>query len=121
MSRCWNIGKTGIVIAFAAALTSPRAVARPAGVNECGGPTGYASTLVIENLTDCSIDVYIDGKFVGTSNPCLRATVRAGRHGEVVLVGRYRCDTWGPKTLNLQAGRTTTLVFTEMGRTPRGG
>jgi len=77
--------------------------------------------LVIQNLTDTPIDVYIDGAFVGTAEPYLKASLRAKRGGEVTLTGRYRCDRWGPKTLDLEPGRTTRLAFTEMGRTPRGG
>ena len=105
---------------LAVAMISSAAAGRPADVNRRGPPAGVGPMLVLQNLTDTPIDVYIDGAFVGTAEPYLKASLRAKRGGEVTLTGRYRCDRWGPKTLDLEPGRTTRLVFTEMGRTPCG-
>ncbi len=105
--------------ALAVAMICSSAAGRPTDARRRGPPAGIGPMLVIRNLTDTPIDVYIDGAFVGRAEPYLKASLRAKRGGEVTLTGRYRCDRWGPKTLDLEPGRTTRLVFTEMGRTPR--
>ncbi len=120
MAYCARASIVLSTAALAVAMICPSAAGRAADVNRRGPSAGIGATLVLHNVTDTPIDVYIDGAFVGRAEPYLKASLRAKRGGEVTLTGRYRCDRWGPKTLDLEPGRTTRLVFTEMGRTPRG-
>ena len=64
---------------------------------------------------------YLDGKFVGCCEPFFKWTIRNTGSGDLQLLGRFRCDTWGPVSIHLEAGESATYTFTESARKSRGG
>ncbi len=69
------------------------------------------AALELANRTDRPIYVYIDGAFIARCNPMGVRTVECPILGNVTGLGRFRCDTWGPEPLNLQADHSTRWVF----------
>lgn len=78
------------------------------------------SMLTLRNHTDCPIYAYLDGKFAGRCEPFLKATIRKVGSGDLELIGRFRCDTWGPVKVHVKKGENATYTFTESNRRTRG-
>lgn len=64
------------------------------------------ATLIVVNGTACPVLIYADGRFIARCEPLTRQKIYSRAFGEVQLVGRSRCDTWGPNRVTLQPGRT---------------
>lgn len=84
---------------------------------ERGSPRGVrnASIVVVNNTLD-PICVYMDGRFIGECRPFVRQTIRSRVFGKVKLLGRLRCDTWGPDELTLAPGKSATWRLGESNR-----
>jgi hypothetical protein len=80
-------------------------------------PPAGTSILILEDRTDSPIYVYLDDVFVARCDNLQKQKVLLDRCGEVTIMGRFRCDTWGPRVIKLQPGKTTSCAFTEVGRT----
>lgn len=63
------------------------------------------------NKTDRPIYVYLNGKYITRCEAKRCQTLDCAHEGDVTGVGRFRCDTWGPKQLTLRDGETTRWVF----------
>ncbi|MFQ5430208.1 MAG: hypothetical protein ACE5E1_07855 [Phycisphaerae bacterium] len=72
------------------------------------GAQPRSALLIIENHTSCPVYLYVNGRFVARCEPCLKLKVYTTVYGDVSLVGRSLCDTWGPQNVRLAPGRTTT-------------
>jgi len=79
------------------------------------GAVRDASIAVVNNTLE-PICVYMDGRFVGECRPFLRQTIRCRVFGKVKLLGRMRCDTWGPDVLTLTPGKKATWRLGESNR-----
>jgi len=62
--------------------------------------------LVIENTTVCDVAIYVDGSFAGVCPALMTLPLQTRMTGTIRLMGRSRCDVWGPYTLTLAAGKT---------------
>ena len=69
------------------------------------------ATITFRNHTSCPVFVYINGQFVERCEPCLILTLKSPLVGEVEVVGRFRCETYGPQKLTLEKGKTTRCAF----------
>jgi hypothetical protein len=71
------------------------------------------------NQTDSPILVYLDGAYQGWCAPAGKLSVGGSTAGERIVLGRFRCDRWGPAKIRLERGRLTRHVFTETDRVTR--
>ncbi|MBX3396351.1 MAG: hypothetical protein KF841_13390 [Phycisphaerae bacterium] len=74
------------------------------------------STLSIINETNCPVHIYLDDDFVGTCESFGTLKIRVHRVGEVVLLARSLCDTWGPVVRTLNPDQAAVWRITERGR-----
>jgi len=98
-------------------VLSPAADAPPA--NACVTADRATADLYLANETTSVIGVYIDGKLAGFCEPMMTLHVRSARLGRVRLVGRCRCDQWGPDDIMLRPERPAKWRFTEASRVTR--
>ncbi len=106
---------------LALSVSASSGAARPARDVGCGPSQTSRSVLTLQNHTDSPVYAYLDGKFVGCCEPFLKCTIRNTGSGDLQLVGRFRCDTWGPVSIHLEAGQSATYTLTESARKSRGG
>ena len=71
------------------------------------------ASLELANHTDRPIYVYLDGRFIVRCDAAQTSVVRCNRFGTVSGLGRFRCEKWGPKALDLVSGQTTKWAFEE--------
>ncbi|MCG8408235.1 MAG: hypothetical protein MI923_23795 [Phycisphaerales bacterium] len=64
--------------------------------------------LAVVNETECTVCVYLNDEFVLRCEPFTKETIACRIFGDVELVARSRCDVWGPETVELIPGKTTT-------------
>jgi hypothetical protein len=84
---------------------------------ERGSPLDvHSASIIVMNNTLDPICVYLDGRFIGECRPFVRQTIRTRVFGKVRLLGRLRCDTWGPDEFTLAPGRSTTWRLGESNR-----
>lgn len=76
------------------------------------------ATLSLVNRTDRPIYVYLDGKFITCCESGMRAVVECSMLGDITGIGRFRCDTWGPRQLTLKAGEQTEWILAEQSEGP---
>lgn len=75
---------------------------------ECVSSSARKARLIVENETECPVSIFINDRFIVHCEPFTKQTIRSGISGKVTLIGRSRCDTWGPKIVRLIPGRTVT-------------
>lgn len=86
---------------------------------DCGDDrrgTQSRACLLIVNETSCPVEVWIDGELLYVCEPFMKYRVWSRRLGEVTLAGRSRCDTWGPVTRTLSAGRVSVWRISDLER-----
>ncbi|RIK63304.1 MAG: hypothetical protein DCC65_16060 [Planctomycetota bacterium] len=98
--------------ALAALVLSSGAAIRPSVDVQC-------ASLRLENRTDRPIYVYLDGRFITCCESGMQAVVECARQGDFIGVGRFRCETWGPRRLTLKAGVMTEWILSEETARPR--
>ena len=74
------------------------------------------ATMAFTNHTSSPILVYVDGEYVGRCEAMGGCKAEVDADGEVVVVGRCICDTWGAYRLTVARGSTATLTFDDAGR-----
>lgn len=82
-----------------------------AGDQDCVPDTRRRSRLVIENNTPCPVAIYFGDRYQGCCESMMSLTLTTKKTGGIVATARSRCDTWGPVTLDLRAGKTTTWTI----------
>lgn len=121
-TRSLAVGATAavaVIVATTSAVTVTR-IGRIDGTVACSAAPLPRSVLSLRNHTDSPIYAYIDGRFAGRCEPFFVHTFETVSAGEVQLLGRFRCDRWGPQRLRLSPGRITSWTFTEADRVSRG-
>ena len=78
-----------------------------AGERDCIPDTRRRARLVIQNNTPCPVAIYFGDRYQGRCESMTTLSLATKKTGEIVATARSRCDTWGPVTLNLRAGKTT--------------
>lgn len=99
---------------FAAMLILAPSTRAFAGDDDCVPDTRRPAKLVIENNTPCPLAIYFDNRFAGTCEPMTALSLLTKTTGKRVAVARAMCDTWGPITLDLRSGTTTTWTIDYM-------
>jgi hypothetical protein len=79
------------------------------------------ASLELANHTDRPIFVYLDGRFVARCDAAQTQVIRCNRFGTVSGVGRFRCEQWGPRPIDLVSGATTRWAFEASPSKPRRG
>lgn len=109
--RTHRISQAGALVAL---VLSSGAAARPSVDPAC-------ASLHLVNRTDRPIYVYLDGRFITCCESGTQAVVACARQGDFIGVGRFRCETWGPRRLTLRAGRMTEWILNEQSAGRAGG
>jgi hypothetical protein len=82
-------------------------------------PASSVAQIQFTNQTDSPIDVYLDGQYKGHCESGGKLRVAEPRSGKLILLGRWRCDRWGPSLLRVRRGAIATHAFTEVDRVVR--
>jgi len=90
----------------------------PAESRSCGERPAQ-SFVQFTNRTDCPIHVYLEGRYLGCCESYGSLRAEEERSGDLILVGRFRCDTWGPMTMRVRPGTGAGHTFTEGERVGR--
>lgn len=96
---------------FAAILILAPSTRAFAGDNDCVPDTRRKARLVIRNNTPCPVAIYFGDRYQGSCESMMTLKLLTRKTGEIVATARSRCDTWGPVTLDLRAGKTTTWTI----------
>lgn len=93
------------------------------GVGPAGNPPeapARGAVVQFANQTDCPIHVYLEGRYLGCCEAFGVLRADEERTGDLILVGRFRCDRWGPTVLRIRPGGMIRHSFTEGDRVTRG-
>jgi len=100
-------------------LTCALSVSAPGPWPDSPGDSAVPGLVQFVNQTDTPILVYLDGAYQGWCAPAGKLSVGGSAAGERIVLGRFRCDHWGPAKIRLERGRLTRHVFTEADRLTR--
>lgn len=82
----------------------------------CPGVDAKSSCLVVENDTECPVQVYLDDHSLGVCESFATTTYHVKKTGIVLMSGRAFCDSWGPDETTLSSDAEARWKITETGR-----
>ena len=83
---------------------------------DCPAGEPKSCALLVENRTECPVQVYMDDRYLGICESFSSTTYHVRKTGRVQMTGKAMCDTWGPDPRNLASDREATWRITDKGR-----
>ena len=84
--------------------------------SDCPAGEPKSCSLLVENNTECPVQVYMDDRYLGVCESFSSTTYHVKRTGRVEMTGKAMCDTWGPDSRKLASDKEATWRITDKGR-----